>query len=108
MSENNDFENLILSGAIEPAGIDPDTGEMLYNFTDKLRNIHPVLYREVNNLFSQQVMTLWEKGMLDMDPTEANPFVRLTTKAFDNNLIKALDDETSYTLKEIKRTLNNK
>jgi hypothetical protein len=108
MSESNDFDKLILSGAIQPAGIDPDTGEMLYNFTKKLKHVHPVLYREVNNMFSRQIMNLWEKGMVDMDPTESNPIVRLTEKAFDKSLIDTLDDETLHSLKEIKRGLNKK
>jgi hypothetical protein len=108
MQQSNDFDKLILSGAIEPAGIDPETGEMLYSFTKKLKHVHPALHREVNNMFSQQVMDLWEKGMVDMDPTEVNPLVRLTPKAFNLKLIKQLDKETSHTLKEIKRTLYNK
>ena len=38
MSDSGDkIEELILSGALEVSGIDIDSGEMLYNFTDKLK-----------------------------------------------------------------------
>lgn len=106
MQVNDDFDKLILSGALEPAGIDPDTGEMLYNFTKKLEKISPVLHREIQNMFSTHIMTLWEKEIVEMDITEENPLVKLTEKAFDYNVIKDLDEEVLYTLKEIKRSLS--
>lgn len=100
-----DIDDLILSGAIEPAGVDPETGEMLYNFTDKLKDISPSLYSEVNNTFNSHVMRLWELGMVDMDITAKNPLVKLTEKSFDISLISKLEEEELYTLKEIKRNL---
>ena len=106
MQRSNEFDQLILSGAIEPAGIDPDTGEMLYNFTKKLEKVSPILHREVQNMFSIHMMELWGKGMVEMDVTEDNPIVKLTQKAFDENAISELDEEVAYTLKEIKRTLS--
>ncbi len=108
MQENDDIEALILSGALEPAGVDSETGEILYNFTDKLRDVHPLLHREVNNMFSAHVMKLWELDMVTMDITSENPMVNLTPKAFDPKLIESLDEEIAYTLKEIKRTLIRK
>ena len=45
-----EIDDLILSGALEPAGIDPESGEMLYNFTDKLKDVSPLLHQEVNIL----------------------------------------------------------
>lgn len=100
------FDELILSGAIEPAGIDPSTGEMLYNFTNKLEDVSPVLHREVQNMFSMHMMALWEKGMVEMDITENNPIVKLTQRAFDENAINELNEEVAHTLKEIKRTFS--
>lgn len=105
MQESNEFDQLILSGALEPAGIDPSSGEMLYNFTSKLKDINPILHREVNNMFSEHIMKLWEMDMLEMDITEPNPIVKLTSKAFNDSLISLLDEEVSFTLKEIKRNL---
>jgi lysophospholipid acyltransferase (LPLAT)-like uncharacterized protein len=104
--DNMDIDGLILSGALEPVGIDPESGEMLYNFTSKLKEINPILHREVNNKFSEDIMALWELDMISMDITEKNPIVTLTSKAFDDELINKLDEETSFTLKEIKRSFS--
>jgi hypothetical protein len=50
MSEAGDkIEDLILSGALEVSGIDIDTGEMLYNFTDKLKDINPDLFKDMSD-----------------------------------------------------------
>jgi hypothetical protein len=100
-----EIDDLILSGALEPAGIDPESGEMLYNFTDKLKDVSPVLHREVNNAFNAHVMKLWELGMVSMDITDKNPLVQLTEKSFEPDLISQLNDEELYTLREIKRNL---
>jgi hypothetical protein len=100
-----EIDDLILSGALEPAGVDPESGEMLYNFTDKLKDVSPVLHREVNNAFNAHVMKLWELGMVSMDITDKNPLVQLTEKSFEPDLISQLNDEELYTLREIKRNL---
>ena len=42
--EDNIIDNLILQGALQPAGIDLETGEMLYNFTETLKEINPELH----------------------------------------------------------------
>ena len=98
-----DIEDLILSGALEPVGIDSETGEILYNFTDKLLDVHPVLHKEINNLFSRHIMELWQLDMVSMNIMEDNPIVTLTEKAFNQDAIKDLDEEVLHTLKELKR-----
>jgi len=100
-----EIEDLILSGAVEVAGVDPDTGEMLYNFTEKLKDVNPILHREVNNLFNAHVMRLWELDLIDMNVTLENPTVRLTKKAFHPSCLSKLSEEEKYTLSEIKRNL---
>lgn len=105
MQENDEVDALILAGALEPAGIDSETGEILYNFTDKLKDVNPLLHREVNNTLNSHIMKLWELDMVSMDILSDNPILNLTTKAFDPKLIESLEEEVSYTLKEIKRTL---
>jgi len=104
-NNESDFDQLILSGAIEPAGIDENTGEMLYNFTTKLKDVSPTLYREVNNMFNSHIMKFWELGMVSMDVTSYNPVVKLTPKAFNLDLMELLDKEEFNTLEEIKRNL---
>ena len=108
MDEDKIFEDLILSGALEPAGIDIDTGEMLYNFTEKLKDINPQLHNEFSTYFSIEVSGLWENGFLDMDITQQNPSISLTPKALDPKEVAKLDKEKQYTLKEIIRILINK
>lgn len=106
--EDEAIEHLILSGALEIAAIDVETGEALYNFTDKLIDVSPELHREVSLYFSQETMALWEEGFLDMDITEQNPVVRLTQKALNEESVEKLSKDRQYALKELVRifTLN--
>jgi hypothetical protein len=107
MSEAGDkIEDLILSGALEVSGMDIDTGEMLYNFTDKLKDINPDLFKDMSDYISTETMALWAEGFLDIDVTETNPMVRLTPKAFDDVEVDKLPKEKQYTLKEIIRIIS--
>jgi len=108
MDEDQVFEDLILKGALEPCGIDIETGDMLYNFTDKLKTISPELHNEFSRYFSTEVYALWEEGFLDMNVTENNPSVYITPKALNADEIKKLDRDKQYTLKEIIRLMLNK
>lgn len=107
MQNPNDIESLILEGVLQPAGIDSETGEMLYNFTDKLKDSYPELHREALNLVNNGVMRLWEKGLVDIDFFQEFPTVRLNEKSFDNELINSLNEEDLYNLKEIIRICSN-
>lgn len=107
MSDSGDkIEELILSGALEVSGIDIDSGEMLYNFTDKLKDINPELFKDMSDYISTETMALWAEGFLDIDVTETNPMVKLTPKAFDDAEVNKLPKEKQYTLKEIIRIIN--
>lgn len=105
---DNIIEDLILSGALEVAGLDIDTGEPLYNFTDKLKDVNPQLHSEHSKYFAVETMALWEYGFLSMDVTEANPIVSLTDKSFNQEEVAKLDKQHQYTLKEIIRIILNK
>jgi hypothetical protein len=107
MSEAGDrIEELILSGALEVSGVDIDSGEMLYNFTDKLKDVSPELFKDMSDYISTETMYLWSEGFLDIDVTEINPMVRLTPKAFDDSEISKLSKEKQLTLREIMRIIN--
>jgi hypothetical protein len=82
-----------------------DTGEPVYNFTQKLIDVDPELHSEVSTYFSRETMALWEEGFLEMDVTEKNPKVRLTQKALDEMSVANLDKQKQYTLKEIIRII---
>lgn len=105
MDEDDIIENLILEGALQPAGMDIDSGEMLYNFTEKLKDVNPVLHNEFSAYFSEETKVLWQHGFLDMDVTEKNPIVNITKKALDPEAVAKLDKDKQYTLKEIIRIL---
>jgi len=105
MNEFDEIETLILNGGLEVAGIDIETGEPLYNFTEKLIDVNPELYREVSQYFSKEAMSLWSEGFLDMDVTEKNPMVSLTPKALDEQEVAKLTKDKQYTLKEIIRVI---
>jgi len=97
------FEILVESGAIEFAGVDED-GEMIYNFTNKLKDIAPELFDLHLNQLNSDIMHLWEKGFVTLNLLEDNPTAKLTEKAYDSFAIDTeLDDHYRSTLKELKR-----
>lgn len=93
---------LIDKGAVKFNGFD-ENGEAIYQFTEKLKDINPELYALHNQMLNTEIMTLWEKGFVDMDLFDDNPTVRLTKKAFDENEIDVLNEHMQGFLKEIKR-----
>lgn len=105
--EDDAIDQLILSGALEVAGIDMETGEPMYNFTEKLIEVSPELYKDVFLYFSRETMSLWSDGFLNMDVTEKNPIVSLTEKAFNNEEVSKLTKESQRTLKEIIRVISS-
>jgi hypothetical protein len=104
--EEPSIEDLLLAGAIEVYGVDQETGEFLYSFTNKMEEILPELYKEHLNDVHSEIMYFWEHGavnLLGMDTQ--NPIVSLTDKAFDKDFISSLTPEKLHSLKEIKRIL---
>lgn len=79
--ENDMLEKLILDGSVEVAGIDIETGNFLYNFTKDLENTHPEMFKSIMESFYAGVMSLWEKGYVDIDMNDDDPLVTLTEKA---------------------------
>ena len=108
MDEFDIVDNLVLSGGLEFAGSDPETGEALYKPTDKLKDIDSRLHDEISVYFSEVTMGLWEKGFLDMDVTLADPIVKLAPKSFDSSAIMSLKKDERIIMQEIVRTLSNK
>jgi hypothetical protein len=102
---NQEIDNLILSGALQVAGVDSETGDFLYQFTPKLKEVSPELYDEHVNHVNGELMRLWEKGLLDINIADENPIVRLTEKALDENELSKLSKEDRWGIEEIKRLL---
>jgi hypothetical protein len=104
--EDLTIEQLILDGALEFGGIDVETGEVLYNFTDKLKQVMPDLYKEHLNFVNSEIMYLWEKGYLTLNyDKNESPVVGVAQKAFNDAEIAKLSKEKQRSLKEIMNIL---
>jgi hypothetical protein len=97
-SDEEFIDNLILNGALEVVGVQSETGELLYGFTDKLIQIDPKLHAKFVDHFYEDMMSLWQNGFITMDVTEINPMVNLTEKAFDQIPVSELDQNQRHTL----------
>lgn len=105
-SEELNIENLILSGALEFGGIDIETGEILYNFTDKLKQVMPELYNEHLNFVNSEIMYLWEHGYLSLEYGKNDmPIVRVDKKALDDEEVAKLSKDKQRSLREIMQIL---
>lgn len=104
-SEDDKIEEMILNGSLQFSGIDLETGEVLYQFTDKLKSYDPELSQDINHYFHQEMMSLWQYGFIEMDITDDNPSVKLAEKAFDKEQVDQLSKENQFSLKEVLRVL---
>ena len=111
MKENSDSEiinKLILNGGLEVSAMDQDTGEILYSFTPKIKELMPDLYQEHIQTVNQEVMNLWEKGFLNIDLFESDPIITITEKALNKKYIDTLSKQEQWSLLEIIRLLKRK
>jgi hypothetical protein len=99
------IEALIITGAIEVVGIDPETEQPLYKFNQSIQEVMPELYKEHINEVNRDIMRLWEKGFLEIDFMSEDPVVTLTDKAFNDEEIEKISRELQISLLEIKRLL---
>lgn len=104
--EDDAFEELLLNGAIEISGIDEQSGEMLFTFTEKLKDVDPGLYNKMADFFHKELMGLWEKGFISMDITQKNPTVSLTQKALDELEVNNLTLDQRVHLEDIIKKLS--
>lgn len=61
------LEHLILQGAIEISSIDPSSGETFYTITDKLKEVSPELYRQLENQFNNNIFEMIKRGPVAME-----------------------------------------
>jgi len=106
--EQTAIDYLLLNGGLQVAGVDQKTGEFLYNFTPKIKEIMPDLYHEHMNHVNNELMRLWEKGFINIDLMSENPIVTLAQKALDPEEVSRLSKEDQWSIEEIKRLLKNK
>jgi hypothetical protein len=106
--DQNAIDYLILNKALEVSGVDSKTGELLYSFTPKIKDIMPDLYHEHLNHVNSEIMAMWEKGFVNVDLFSEEPIVTLTAKAFDNNEISKLSNDHQWALNEMKRLMKRR
>jgi hypothetical protein len=98
------MEELILNGVVEVAGVDSETGEFLYNFTPKLKEVMPELWNERLDFIHGEIMFFWENGFMEAEDMDSiNPKILLTDLANDPEAIAELPKDKQESLKEIKR-----
>ena len=107
-SDNELIDGLILNGAIEVSAVDQNTGELLYSFTPKIKELMPSLYKEHMENVNSEVMNLWQKGFLDIDLLSDDPMITITRKALSEDHVITLSKEERWSLSEIIRLLNRK
>lgn len=101
------IDDLILEGGLEVAGVDPETGEMLYSFTPKVKELMPELYQDHLNFVNDELMALWEKGFVNIDFFKDDPLIYLTDKADDPEEINKLSKQEKWSLQELKRVVSS-
>jgi len=98
------IEELILSGVIEVSGVDSNTGEFLYSFTNKLHDVMPGYINERLDVIKSEMNFFLELGFLEVnDPDAENPIIFLTDKAFDEEEVEKLSPNKQKSLGKIKR-----
>ena len=105
MSDDELIEDLILKGGVQAAGVDSQTGELLYAFTPKIKELMPELYEDHISSVNTEVMGLWEKGYINIDLFEKDPVITLSEKALDKEEVKKLSPRDQWSLHEIKRII---
>ena len=106
--ENEMIEKLILEGGLEVSGIDSEDGSLLYSFTPKIKELMPELYDDHLNKVNSEILSLWERGYVDMDFLAKEPIVTLTNKSFDPIEMSKLRKQDVWAIEELKRLTRKK
>jgi hypothetical protein len=101
--ENEMIEKLILEGAMEVAGVDAENGELLYSFTPKIQQVMPELYHDHMNSVNAEILSLWERGYVDIDFLAKDPIITLGPKSFNSIDVSKLTKREQWSIEELKR-----
>jgi hypothetical protein len=105
--DQNIIDEMLLSGAIEVSGVHKDTGEFLYSFTPKLKDVSPEFANHIDNLFYRTILSLWEKGFINGNLEDADPNITLTESANDIDKVLTLTDFEQVILSNIKEHMQD-
>ena len=102
-SEDGMIDDLILQGALEVVGVDSEDGSLLYSFTSKMKDLMPELYNSHMNQVNSEILSLWERGYVDIDFLSEDPIITLTSKSFDHTETSKLNKREKWSIEELKR-----
>lgn len=103
--EQDAIDYLILNGGIEVVGLEADSGEFLYAFTPKIKELMPALYEDHIADVNKNVLKLWEMGFLNIDFMQNDPVITISKKSLDLDEVSKLSRDDQWHLNEIKRLL---
>jgi hypothetical protein len=106
--EQDSIDYLLLNGGLEVVGLDSDSGEFLYAFTPKIKDLMPELYEEHISDVNKNVLKLWEMGYLEIDFMQEDPVITVGVKALDPLEMSKLSKDDQWHLNEIKRLLKRR
>lgn len=98
------LERLILAGAVEVSGI-AESGEFTYSFTQKIDELDAELKQRMDDIFLGECQKLWELGFINMNISEKNPVVSITSLALDEPAVARLSPALQETLEYIMKVL---
>ena len=105
--EQEIMDYLILNNAVEVVAVDSKTGELLYSFTPKLKEVMPELYKEHINAVNVDILSLWERGYINIDFLLDEPKITLAKKSLQREEIEKLSPDEQWSINEIKRLLRD-
>lgn len=99
---NEEIQKLIDAGALDVHSIDEKTGEFVFRFTDKMKEVNEDLYKAHQQDIYNDVMYFWEKGFLEIeDFFTDNPVILLSNKCLDSAAIMTLPKDRQDQLRSI-------
>lgn len=105
--EQEVMDYLILNNALEVVAVDNKTGELLYSFTPKLKEVMPELYEEHMNSVNLEILSLWERGYVNIDFLLDEPQITLAKKSLQKKELEKLTPDELWSINEIKRLLRD-
>ena len=86
------IDALVSLGALEIDAMDIASGQVVYKVTEKLQKAFPTLYDEIYEQIYRDAMSLWEKGLVEMNVMSDSPSISPAEIGLDRNNWNNLSD----------------
>ena len=103
--EQEIMDFLILNGGLEIVGVDSENGLFLYSFTPKIKELMPELYEEHMRTVNSEILSLWERGYVNIDLLSEDPIVTISKKGLDEKAFLELNKQDQWAIEELKRLM---